>query len=440
MKIAVIGTGYVGLVTGVCLADQGHLVICVDNDKAKLELLQKGQAPIYEPGLSELLLQNLAIKRLVFTEDLKTAVEKSDIIFLCLPTPSLPEGAPDLQYLWQVIKQVGHYFNGYKLLVVKSTVPVGTTQQISLAVSKQTVHSFAVVFNPEFLREGSAIQDFLNPDRVIIGTSSNQARQLLTELYLPIIGEFDKLIFMDERSAEATKYAANAFLATKISFINEIANFCEAKEANIDLVSLGIGLDLRIGPHFLQAGIGYGGSCFPKDVAAMLAFGQEIGYNFKILEAVKTVNQQQRALLIKKVLAFFKQNLVGRVLAVWGLAFKANTDDIRESPAVAIVTELYKLGATLQVFDPQAMLTAQRYLNLNITYANDMYTAVNQAEALIILTDWPEFKTAEFSRLAKVMSARVVIDGRNLYPLDKFENLDFTYISIGRPIVTPKSS
>jgi len=439
MHIAVIGTGYVGLVTGVCLADQGHQVICVDNDQTKLELLQKGQVPIYEPGLDELFVKNFTVQRLIFTDDLREAVEKSEIIFLCLPTPSLPNGAPNLQYLWQVVEQMSNYFRDYKLLVVKSTVPIGTTQQISLFLSETTKCSFDVAFNPEFLREGNAIQDFFKPDRVIIGTNSSRARQLLTELYLPIVSELGKIVFMDERSAETTKYAANAFLATKISFINEIANFCEAKGANIDLVSLGIGLDHRIGPHFLQAGIGYGGSCFPKDIAAMLSFGQEIDYSFKILEAVKAVNQNQKEILIKKILAIFKQNLAGKLLAVWGLAFKANTDDIRESPAVAIITELCKLGANLQVFDPQAMLTAQRHLNLNVTYATDMYAAANQAEALIILTDWPEFKAADFNRLADLMSSQIVIDGRNLYSLDKFKNLGFTYISMGRPIVTPQN-
>ena len=439
MDVAVIGTGYVGLVTGVCLADQGHQVICVDNDKTKLELLQKGQAPIYEPGLDELLLKNFLTKRLVFTENLQEAVEKSEVIFLCLPTPPLSNGAPNLRYLWQVVEQIGDYFYSSKLLVIKSTVPIGTTQQIGAFLSEKTNCSLDIAFNPEFLREGSAIQDFLKPDRVIIGTSSNRAQQLLTAIYLPIVVEPDKLVFMDERSAEATKYAANVFLATKISFINEIANFCETKGVNVDLVSLGIGLDHRIGPYFLQAGIGYGGSCFPKDVAAMLAFGQEIGYHFKILEAVKTVNQHQRELLISKVLAVFKQDLANKVLSVWGLAFKANTDDIRDSPAVAIVTELCKLGATLQVFDPQAMLTAQRHLDLNITYANDMYAAANQAEALIILTDWPEFRNVDFARLASVMSSKIIVDGRNLYPLDTFQNLDFTYISMGRPAIVPKS-
>jgi len=439
MHVAVIGTGYVGLVTGVCLADQGHQVICVDNDKTKLELLQKGQAPIYEPGLDELLLKNFVTKRLVFTEDLQEAVEKSEVIFLCLPTPPLSNGAPNLRYLWQVVEQIGDYFHSPKLLVIKSTVPIGTTQQIGAFLSEKTNCSLDIAFNPEFLREGSAIQDFLKPDRVIIGTSSNRAQQLLTAIYLPIVVEPDKLVFMDERSAEATKYAANVFLATKISFINEIANFCETKGVNVDLVSLGIGLDHRIGPYFLQAGIGYGGSCFPKDVAAMLAFGQEIGFNFKILEAVKTVNQHQRELLISKVLAIFKQDLANKVLSVWGLAFKANTDDIRDSPAVAIVTELYKLGATLQVFDPQAMLTAQRHLDLNIIYASDMYAAANQAEALIILTDWPEFRNVDLARLASVMSSKIIVDGRNLYPLDTFQNLDFTYISMGRPAIVPKS-
>jgi len=307
MHVAVIGTGYVGLVTGVCLADQGHQVICVDNDKTKLELLQKGQAPIYEPGLDELLLKNFVTKRLVFTENLQEAVEKSEVIFLCLPTPPLSNGAPNLRYLWQVVEQIGDYFHSSKLLVIKSTVPIGTTQQIGAFLSEKTNCSLDIAFNPEFLREGSAIQDFLKPDRVIIGTSSNRAQQLLTAIYLPIVVEPDKLVFMDERSAEATKYAANVFLATKISFINEIANFCETKGVNVDLVSLGIGLDHRIGPYFLQAGIGYGGSCFPKDVAAMLAFGQEIGYHFKILEAVKTVNQHQRELLISKVLAFLSK-------------------------------------------------------------------------------------------------------------------------------------
>lgn len=370
---------------------------------------------------------------------MQEAVEKSEIIFLCLPTPPLSNGAPNLRYLWQVVEQIGDYFHSPKLLVIKSTVPIGTTQQIGAFLSEKTNCSLDIAFNPEFLREGSAIQDFLKPDRVIIGTSSNRAQQLLTAIYLPIVAEPDKLVFMDECSAEATKYAANVFLATKISFINEIANFCETKGVNVDLVSLGIGLDHRIGPYFLQAGIGYGGSCFPKDVAAMLAFGQEIGYNFKILEAVKTVNQHQRELLISKVLAIFKQDLANKVLAVWGLAFKANTDDIRDSPAVAIVTELYKLGATLQVFDPQAMLTAQRHLNLNITYANDMYAAANQAEALIILTDWPEFRKVDLARLASVMSSKIIVDGRNLYPLDTFKNLDFTYISMGRPAIVPKS-
>jgi UDPglucose 6-dehydrogenase len=436
MKIAVIGTGYVGLVTGTCLAETGNDVICVDIDASKVEKLKSGIVPIYEPHLDVIFERNIKQKRLKFTTDLESAIKKASIIFLALPTPPGEDGSADLSYVLGVADQLGKLIEDYKVIIDKSTVPVGTAEKVHAAVAANAKVDFDIVSNPEFLREGFAVDDFLKPDRVVIGTESPRARKILEELYKPYVRQGNPIIFMDEKSAELTKYAANAFLATKITFMNEIANFCEKVGADVDMVRAGIGSDTRIGKRFLFPGIGYGGSCFPKDVQALSKSGAEAGYPFQILDAVMKVNQEQKTAIIPKVEDYFKGDLKGKKIAVWGLAFKPDTDDIREAPALYVIDELIKRGAIVTAYDPEAMDNVSRLLGDKINYAINMYAAVEDADALVIATEWSAFRTPDFAKLSKKMKSKVIFDGRNLYDLDQMKENGFYYSSIGRTLIS----
>lgn len=431
-SIAVIGTGYVGLVTGTCLAEKGNAVICVDNNQDKLNKLKSGVIPIYEPGLEDLVLKNVRDQNLSFTDDVEYAVKNSEIIFFCLPTPPKEDGSADLKYVEQVSESIGKYIDVYKVIVNKSTVPVGTTNRIEEILS-QFIHSeFDVVSNPEFLREGVAVWDFMKPERVVIGTDSPKAQKIMVDLYRPFVEDDYRILVMDARSSEMTKYAANAFLATKISFINEIANVCELVGADVEQVANGMGMDTRIGHQFLKAGIGYGGSCFPKDVKALQNIAQSNNYNFKILSSVIDVNNLQRNKIIEKLHQLFGKDFSGKRVAIWGLAFKPNTDDLREAPALTIIPGLTDLGVKVQAFDPVAMPAMQQYYNLPIEYGGDKYEVLNQADALIILTEWDEFVSPDFEIMEKTMRAPVIIDGRNVYDPNAMSEIGFTYLSIGR--------
>lgn len=433
MRIAVIGAGYVGLVTGACLAAKDHQVVCMDNNQEKLNLLAQGRIPIYEPGLEPLVRQNVADGRLAFTDDLQQAIASAEIVFFCLPTPPRADGGADLQHLLQVVDSIGQYLTDYQVLVNKSTVPVGTTVRMAEVLASKTKVDFDMVANPEFLREGMAVSDFMQPDRIIVGTGSQRAREIMLALYRPFVDNLEQIIFMDERSAETTKYAANAFLAMKISFINEVANFCEVAGANVELVSLGIGSDPRIGKQFLRAGLGYGGSCFPKDVVALSHLSKSLGYQFRLLEAVQAVNVDQRNRFVQKVVDCLAGDVGGKKLAIWGLAFKPDTDDIREAPALTVIAELLRLGAKITVYDPKAMEAVRKNYDWNVEYAEDMYSAVAAAEALIIVTEWRDFWNPDFDKLAGLMSSKIIIDGRNLYQPEQMRKLGFQYISVGRP-------
>lgn len=435
MKIAVIGTGYVGLVTGTCLAETGNDVICVDIDAAKVDKMKSGIVPIYEPHLDVLFERNIKQKRLKFTTDLGAAIKDATIIFLALPTPPGEDGSADLSYVLGVADQLGKMITDYKVIIDKSTVPVGTAEKVHAAVASNATVEFDVVSNPEFLREGFAVDDFLKPDRVVIGTESLRARKILEELYKPYVRQGNPIIFMDEKSAELTKYAANAFLATKITFMNEIANFCEKVGADVDMVRAGIGSDTRIGKRFLFPGIGYGGSCFPKDVQALSKSGVEAGYPFQILDAVMKVNQEQKTAILPKIDHYYKGDLKGKKIALWGLAFKPDTDDIREAPALYIIEELLKRGATISAYDPEAMDNVQRLLGDKIHYAMNMYAAAESADALVIATEWSVFRTPDFDKLTKKLNEKVIFDGRNLYDLDQMKEKGFYYSSIGRSLV-----
>ncbi len=436
MKIAVIGTGYVGLVTGTCFAESGNQVICVDNDPEKLEKLRNNIIPIYEPGLEVLFDRNVKEQRLSFTDNLKEAVDFAEIIFLALPTPPMEDGSADLQYVLSVAAQIAELMTEYKVIVNKSTVPVGTADKVTAVIKARTNVSFDVVSNPEFLREGAAVEDFMKPERVVVGSSSAKACELMERLYKPFVLSGNPIIFMDERSSELTKYAANAFLATKISFMNEIANLCERVGADVDQVRKGIGSDSRIGKRFIFAGVGYGGSCFPKDVQALHFTSQQHGYQFSILEAVMAVNQKQKQLIVTKVKKHFGENLTGKILAVWGLAFKPNTDDIREAPALVIIEELLAAGAAVQAFDPVAMELVQKYHpNLKISYAGSMYKALEKADALIIVTEWNEFRSPDFQQIKSLLRQPVVFDGRNIFDPSALKAEGFTAYFIGRPTV-----
>jgi len=440
MNIAVIGTGYVGLVTGTCFAEMGNHVICVDIDTDKITRLRAGELPIYEPGLEIYFERSLREKRLTFTTDLETAVLESEVFFLALPTPPDEDGSADLSYVIDVSEQIASFLSKktphkYRIFVNKSTVPVGTVDHLQsvIAVKGLTVgEDFDVVSNPEFLREGVAVDDFMKPDRVVIGTSSERAASLMTSLYEPFVRQGNPILVMDERSSEMTKYAANAFLATKITFMNEIANLCERTGANVDKIRRGIGSDSRIGKQFLYASIGFGGSCFPKDVQALVRTSREYNYNFRILEAVLEVNDRQRALLANRIRTYYGDDLTGKIIAIWGLAFKANTDDVRESPSHIIISELLAAGAAVTAFDPEAMDTTRAVLGDIITYTGDAYSAIDGAHALVICTEWNEFRRPDFDRMKTGLIRPVVFDGRNLYDPKRMAEMGFTYFSIGR--------
>jgi UDPglucose 6-dehydrogenase len=438
MNIAIIGTGYVGLVTGTCFAETGNNVICVDINEEKVKKMQEGIVPIYEPELEHLFERNTKAGRLHFTTDLKGATENSDIIFLALPTPPGEDGSADLSYIMGVAAQLSQIITTYKVIVDKSTVPVGTAEKVhKILVKNLDENLFDVVSNPEFLREGVAVEDFMKPDRVVIGTSSPRAQQLMRQLYEPFVRQGNPIYFMDERSAEMTKYAANSYLATRISFMNEVANLCELVGANVDDVRLGIGSDLRIGKRFLFPGVGYGGSCFPKDVKALAKTAEEFKYEFRILKAVMDVNRRQKNRLVEKLNYYFGDNLKGKTFAIWGLAFKPNTDDIREAPALHIIDELLELGANVKAYDPEAMHHVREIYGDSIELTSDQYAALVNADALLIVTEWNAFRTPDFNKLSSSLNKKVIFDGRNIYSLDTMKDLGFYYESIGRETVHP---
>ena len=432
MKITVIGTGYVGLVTGTCFAETGNKVTCMDIDKAKVDKLSSGQITIYEPGLEKIFLRNTKEGRLVFTTNLEEVLEASEIIFLALPTPPGADGSADLKYVLGVADQMGKLMKGYKVVVNKSTVPVGTADKVREAIAKNYKGEFDVVSNPEFLREGVAVEDFMKPDRVVIGTKSEQAKKVMTELYAPFVRQGNPLIFMDERSSELTKYAANSFLATKISFMNEIAQLCERMGADVDMVRRGIGSDDRIGKRFLFPGIGYGGSCFPKDVQALVKSSNEVNYDFEILKAVEKVNALQKLHLVNKINTYFKNDLQGKKIALWGLAFKPNTDDIRDAPAIDMINALTAAGATITAYDPEAMPNVKNKIGDKIKYASNQYEALAGADILVIATEWSEFRTPDFEIIEKELPSKVIFDGRNLFDVAKMKEMGYHYESIGR--------
>ena len=438
MNIAVVGTGYVGLVTGTCLAETGNNVICVDIDEEKVNKMKNGVVPIYEPHLDVLFDRNIKEKRLHFTTNLEEAVEHAEIIFLALPTPPGEDGSADLSYVLGVADELGKMIKDYKVIVDKSTVPVGTAEKVTAAIAKNAKVDFDVVSNPEFLREGFAVDDFLKPDRVVIGTTSERAREIMEELYKPYVRQGNPIIFMDEKSAELTKYAANSFLATKITFMNEIANFCEKVGADVDMVRIGMGSDSRIGNRFLFPGIGYGGSCFPKDVQALAKSGKEYGYEFKILNAVMGINERQKTIIVPKIKDYFNGNLKDKKVAIWGLAFKPNTDDIREAPALYIINDLLSEGAQITAYDPEAMSNVKQVVGDKINYALNQYDALEGADVLIIATEWGEFRTPDFNKMKSLMKQPVIFDGRNVYDLKQMQKLGFYYNSIGRMVVTPQ--
>lgn len=432
MNIAVVGTGYVGLVTGTCFADTGNNVICVDIDADKVKRMQAGEVPIYEPYLDTVFERNIRQDRLHFTTDLKEAIADAKIIFLALPTPPGEDGSADLSYVLGVAEELGKMITEYKVIVDKSTVPVGTSELVHAKLAEHAKVDFDVVSNPEFLREGFAVEDFMKPDRVVIGTSSERAAKIMEDLYKPFVRQGNPLIVMDEKSAELTKYAANAFLATKITFMNEIANFCEKVGADVDKVRAGIGTDTRIGKRFLFPGIGYGGSCFPKDVQALAKSGKQFGYDFQILDSVLRVNDKQKLTLIEKLKKYYDGNLSGKTFALWGLSFKPDTDDIREAPALYMIQALIDAGAKVRAFDPEAAENVKGMFGDQIDYFDNMYDAVDGADALLIATEWSVFRNPDFDKLEKLLKTKTVFDGRNLYENSKMKELGFYYESIGR--------
>ncbi len=433
MNIAVVGTGYVGLVTGTCFAETGNNVICVDIDAKKVERMKNGEVPIFEPGLELLFERNTKQGRLHFTTDLKSAIDAAQIIFLALPTPPGEDGSADLSYILGVAKDLSKIITSYKVIVDKSTVPVGTSERVHKAITEGGLDAslFDVVSNPEFLREGVAVDDFMKPDRVVIGTDSEKAQSLMRKLYEPFVRQGNPIYFMDERSAEMTKYAANSYLAMRISYMNEIANLCERVGANVDMVRIGMGSDNRIGKRFLFPGVGYGGSCFPKDVQALAKTADQYDYDFKILKSVMEINGIQKTVLFKKINAYYGGNVAGKHFAVWGLAFKPNTDDIREAPALYLIDELLEAGATVTTFDPEAMPNVKRIYGEKIGYASDEYEALEGADALVIVTEWNEFRTPDFEKLNNLTS-KAIFDGRNLYDVAVMKGRGFYYSSIGR--------
>jgi UDPglucose 6-dehydrogenase len=431
-NISVVGTGYVGLVTGTCFAEMGNQVVCIDNNQQKVTQMQAGQIPIYEPELDVLFERNIKAGRLHFTTNLTEGIAQAEIIFLALPTPPGADGAADLSFVLGVAEELGKLITDYKVIVDKSTVPVGTAEKVRAAIALNAQTEFAVVSNPEFLREGFAVSDFMKPDRVVIGCSDARAAEIMEALYKPFVRQGNPIYIMDEKSAELTKYAANAFLATKITFMNEIANFCELVGADVDQVRIGIGADARIGKRFLFPGIGYGGSCFPKDVQALAQSGQELNYEFKILKAVMEVNDHQKTILLPRILNYFRGNLQGKRIAVWGLAFKPDTDDIREAPALALIEALLNEGAEVCAFDPEAMPNVKSVLGDRIRYAKDEYDAALNADALLICTEWGIFRNPNFVALKDLMTDTVIFDGRNLYDAQQMTQHGFYYSSIGR--------
>ncbi len=435
MNIAVIGTGYVGLVTGTCLAETGNSVICVDIDEDKVEKLKNGVIPIYEPHLDNFFQRNISQKRLSFTTSLNEGIKDAQFIFLALPTPPGEDGSADLSYILGVAENLGKILDDYKVIIDKSTVPVGTAAKVSAAIKKNTKVDFDVVSNPEFLREGYAVEDFMKPDRVVVGTSSEKAKNLMEELYKPFVRQGNPIIFMDEKSAELTKYAANSFLATKITFMNEIANYCELIGADVDKVRKGIGTDSRIGKRFLFPGIGYGGSCFPKDVKALNKSGIDENFQFKIINAVMDVNEIQKLILVQKVKSYFGNDLRGKNFALWGLAFKPETDDIREAPSLDIINELTLAGANIVSYDPEAMPNVKKLIGDKIKYANSSLEALKNVDALLIATEWAAFRNPDFNEMNSLMKNPIIFDGRNLYSIESMAKRNFYYQSIGRQVV-----
>jgi len=435
MKIAVVGTGYVGLVTGTCFAEKGNEVICIDIDQQKVEKLREGKITIYEPGLTDLFLRNLKEGRLKFTNSLREGVKDAEIIFLALPTPPGENGSADLKYILGVADDLGKIIDNYVVVVDKSTVPVGTADKVKNAIAQHTKVEFDVVSNPEFLREGVAVDDFMKPNRIVIGAESERAKKIMNDLYATFSRAGTPVIYMDIRSAELTKYAANSFLATKITFMNEIAQLCERMGADVDMVRLGIGADERIGKKFLFPGIGIGGSCFPKDIFALVMSANEFDYDFQILNAVMRVNQMQRLHLVTKIKHYFKGNLDGKHFALWGLAFKPNTDDIREAPSLYMIDELLKHGATIRAFDPEAMGNAKKYFGNKISFAENQYDALENADALIIATEWNEFRSPDFQKIESRLKRKIIFDGRNLFENSTMQDQGFHYESIGRAVV-----
>ena len=432
MRIAVVGTGYVGLVAGTCFAESGNNVVCIDIDKDKIEGLKQGKVPIYEPGLEELLKRNIHDKRLSFTTDYKEGIARAQVVFIAVGTPPGEDGSADLKYVLAAARSIGDHLTGYTVIVDKSTVPVGTAAKVAAAVRERTRQEFDVVSNPEFLKEGAAIDDFLKPDRVVIGSNSKRATGVMEELYAPFVRTGNPILTMDIASAELTKYAANAMLATRISFMNEVANICTRVGANIDAVRKGIGSDARIGSRFLFAGVGYGGSCFPKDVQAVVRTAGEFGYDFKILKAVEAVNELQKKVLVDMVQKHFGRDLKGKRIAVWGLAFKPNTDDMREAPAVVVIEGLLAAGAKVTAYDPEAMHEAKkRYLGDRVEYAEMPMAALEGADALVLVTEWNEFRRPDFDAVKAALKTPVVFDGRNIYPRATLEKMGFTYYGIG---------
>lgn len=432
MKISVIGTGYVGLVTGTCLAETGNEVLCIDINEEKVKQMQNGQVPIYEPHLDVIFERNIKAKRLTFSTSLEEGVNHGEIIFLALPTPEDEDGSADLSYVLGAAKDIGKLLKEYRIIVDKSTVPVGTADRVAKVISEETTVDFDVVSNPEFLREGFAVDDFLKPERIVIGSSSQKATELMQKLYKPFVRSGNPIIVMDERSAELTKYAANSFLATKITFMNEIANFCERVGADVDKVRVGIGTDSRIGKRFLFPGIGYGGSCFPKDVKALYKSGKDAGYTFDILQSVIRVNDLQKKILLPRIDAYFKGDLKNKTIAIWGLAFKPETDDIREAPSLYVIDELLAKGAKVQAFDPEAMENVRKKLGNTITFGTNMYDVLDRADALVICTEWSIFRTPDFEKMKKKLKNHVIFDGRNLYDTQEIKDEGFYYSSIGR--------
>ena len=435
MNIAIVGTGYVGLVTGTTLAELGNTVYCVDIDETKVENMKNGIVPIYEPGLEEVFHRNINANRLFFTTQLKEALDQCKIIYLALPTPPDEDGSADLSYVIGVANQIGELMTDYKVIVNKSTVPVGTADKVRITISAKTNIPFDVVSNPEFLREGFAVEDSMNPARIIVGSSSDKAKDIMSKIYQPFTNTGVPIIFMDEKSSELTKYAANSFLAVKITFMNEIANYCEKVGADVDKVRLGMGSDDRIGHRFLFPGIGYGGSCFPKDVKALIKSGKEENFNFQILNATEEVNKSQKVILISEIEKYFGGNLKDKKIAIWGLAFKANTDDIRESSSLDNIALLLEKGAKITAYDAIAEENVKRIFGNQIEYSKDMYSCVENADCLLIATEWSEFKNPNFDLLAQKMKNKAIFDGRNMFSLDQIENTGFYYKSIGRKII-----